>query len=370
MQTLFIADFQWDRLLQRPPLKFSREGISQFHQGKTVLVTGGGGSIGSGLVRSLLEAGADNVIALDWSENALVLLDENIGGATKSRLVLALGDVRDQVLLPELLQRHRPDIIYHAAAHKHVPLCEVNPFAVAGNNTLGTYALARAAKSHHVPRVVMVSTDKAARPSSMLGASKRAAEQILLALFASGGQAVVVRLGNVLLSEGSVVPIFLQEIAGGAPLTITDSQATRYFLALEEAVDTILYAGATQMANGILLPEMGEPIAIVDLARHLLGLTGSDSPIVYTGLRFGEKLHEDLISQGESVVETLHPRVREIRGPVATEEDVTAAIEQLEEAISSGNLPSLLNAVTRIVPEYQPSAYLQGAATARAVSLG
>ena len=264
----------------------------------------------------------------------------------------------DSSLVNAVLDRFRPDAIYHAAALKHVSLLENNPFAAVRENAVGTYTLARAALSHGTPRVALVSTDKAVNPHSIMGASKRLAELTVAALSAPECRMNAVRLGNVIGSSGSVLPIFLEQISAGGPVTVTDPQASRYFLTLDEAVDAILAAGAVGCSGRILLPELSEPERIADLAGFLIGATpnsaGTEIPIRFIGLRPGEKLAEDLVFESETRDGTAG-LLQAIVTPSPSPAELDDLMQELTCCLVSRDLNRLIRAISTAVPEYQPS---------------
>jgi FlaA1/EpsC-like NDP-sugar epimerase len=272
-----------------------------------------------------------------------------------------VGSIADSSLLAEIFDRYRPQVIYHAAAFKHVPLMEQNPFAAIENNTIGTSLLAQAAAGHKAEQLILVSTDKAADPISMMGASKRIAELILLAERETRMKAV--RLGNVFGSEGSIVPLFRQQILAGGPVTVTHPDVRRYFLTTEDAVSLLLLASSAEMAQGILVPEIGEPVPVQAVARHLIAREHSQAAIVFTQLRPGDKLSEALLSGCESYIGAAGSLLRSVSSPALSAAVLDEVLAQLQQACESRSLSRLLAAVMRAVPGYQPSALIQGAFT-------
>lgn len=303
----------------------------------STLVTGAGGYIGSALVKALAAASPNRLVMLDSCEQNLFEISRYVPGEA------VLGSVTDLPLLDDLFERHHPSLVYHAAAYKHVPLLETNPFAAIHNNVIGTYTLAKAALRHGPSRLVLVSTDKAVNPHSIMGASKRIAELVFISL---GMNAV--RLGNVFGSTGSVVPIFRQQIAARERVTVTHRDATRYFMTLADAVQAILAAGAAQCEGRILLPNLGEPVRIEDLARSMIG--DARLRIRFTGLRPGDKLSEDLTYAHEVKEGTVGP-LTVFRAPALGLVELITMIDQLSDA---STLDELLSAVSAAVPEYTP----------------
>ena len=303
-------------------------------------MTGAGGYIGSALVKAIAAAAPSRIVLLDSCEQNLFEISQCIPGEA------VLGNVTDASLLDDLFDRFRPRFVYHAAAYKHVPLLEGNPFAAIHNNAIGTFLLAHAILRHGPARLTLVSTDKAVNPFSIMGASKRIAELVVVSLASALHPMNAVRLGNVIDSTGSVVPIFRQQIAAREPVTVTHREATRYFMPLAAAVDAILAAGAVGCAGRVLLPDLGSPVRIEELARSMIGDT--ELPIRFTGLRPGDKLSEDLLFADEVKEGTLGP-LSIIRTPALTPVELAEMIGRLRAA---RDLDALLSAVGALVPEY------------------
>jgi len=289
----------------------------------SILVTGAGGYIGSALVKAIAAGDPRHLVLLDACEQNLFEISRCVPGEA------ILGSVTDADLLHDIFERFRPSIVYHAAAFKHVPLLERNPLAAIQNNAIGTYTLARTLLRHDPARLVLVSTDKAVNPCSFLGLSKRIAELAVVSLSTRRHPMNAVRLGNVAGSTGSVIPIFRQQIAAGEALTLTHRDATRYFVSLEKAVDAILAAGAADCAGRILLPGLGAPVRIEELARSLMG--ESRLPIRYIGLRPGDKLSEDLLFTNEEREGTAG-QLEIIRTPAPDAASLDAVIDRLRAA--------------------------------------
>src|ERR1700733_1699376 len=287
--------------------------------GEKVLVTGAGGCIGSALAHRLAKSDAQHLILLDRSEHELyeidLALDDADGGVPHIAIV---GDICDAALLEEVLEEHRPTTIYHAAAFKHVPMMEKNPLAAIRNNVFGTLALAQAAHKYKTAQLVMVSTDKGVNPRSVMGVSKRIAELILQRWNSTSTRMKAVRLGNVLGSRGSVVPLFMKQIGRGGPVTVAHPDVRRYFVSLSEAVDIVCAVG-DQQNGGKFLAQVGKPVKIVDLARQLIDDAGfapaKEIPIAFTGLRPGEKLDEEMLFANETAEPTGDERIRRVQGP-------------------------------------------------------
>jgi FlaA1/EpsC-like NDP-sugar epimerase len=279
--------------------------------------------------------------------------------------VPVLGDICDTSLLSEIFQRYCPEVVYHAAAFKQVPLMENNPLAVVQNNALGTNTLARISRKEGATILVMVSTDKAVNPISIMGASKRVAELALLRWNNSGTQMSSVRLGNVLGSQGSVVPRFLQQISRGGPVTVTHPDVSRYFLTIDEAVELILLASGLEEGGGIFVPQLGSPAKILDLALQLIrdarSKCGKDIPVVFTGLRPGDKLSEEFLSRNESAEPTTDGRLFRVRTQDTLNGRFDVYLEELSRSVDQRNLASMLETLCTIVPDYRPSELLQHA---------
>ena len=343
---------------------------------EVILVTGAGGSIGSSIARQLcvrVQHCCDptrqdvnrTLVLLDHSEQNLYEIDSEIKPAAAHsfhQCIPILGDVADDALLDELFEKYRPTQIFHAAAFKHVPLMEENPIAVIRNNILGTSTLAAAAQKHRARELLMISTDKAANPRSIMGAAKRVAELILARLDTSATRMRSLRLGNVLGSTGSVVPLFQQQIARGGPVTVTHPEARRYFLSLDDATDLILATAALNDPGTLFVPELETPVKILDLAKKLIRKSAANAPsntkqieIVFTGLRPGDKLSEDLLSSFETAEPTAHPKLRRIAGPLPTADSLDAATRVIAETVQSRDLPALLDTIRSLVPDYHPS---------------
>jgi FlaA1/EpsC-like NDP-sugar epimerase len=336
--------------------------------GKTILLTGAGGSIGSALAMRIVACGPRLVLLLESSEQNLYQIHTDLNGlAHKAPHIPILGDIADRPLLDAIFAQHRPEVVYHAAAFKHVPLMEANPLAAIRNNALGTYALAKAGAFYEAEKLIMISTDKAVNPQSVMGASKRVAELVLMALSNGKTHMNSVRLGNVLGSRGSVGLLFLQQISRGGPVTVTHPEVRRFFLTLGETVEIVLTSASLDLCGGILVPELGAPCKILDLAEHLIrhaGLTpGDDIPITFIGLRPGDKMMEQLVSTRETKEAQAHCELHEVRGPRLPLGDLEAAMAELAECSRRRDLAGLIRVLRRIVPEYQPSSALLALST-------
>jgi FlaA1/EpsC-like NDP-sugar epimerase len=352
------ASYDWHRFLAPTTVAANRRFAG--HTGECVLITGAGGSIGSALVLAAASAKPSRLVLLESSEPALFEVQQQLESAYPRLAHEAiLGDCGDQQLLDAVLADFRPRMIYHAAAFKHVPLLERNPFAAVRNNAIGTYVLAQAASRHGTPKLVLISTDKAVNPCGMLGVTKRISELAVVSLSNSCTRMNAVRLANVIGSSGSVAPVFLRQIAAGGPVTVTHPDAMRRFLTMHEAIDTIFAAGASDCEGRVLLPPMGEPVHIADLARFLIDACapehGQEIPIRFTGLRPGEKLTEDLLFASEIREGTIKGSVEVIRTPAPARAELAAIIEQLAECVANRDFPGLVEALHAAVPEYRPA---------------
>lgn len=367
-----MTDMDWAGLLGRASAVGNSHPAANLRRDQCVLITGAGGSIGSALTLKLAQLRPRRLLLLDSSEQNLYVLDAKLQRlAFPVRCVAVLGSIDDDELLDELCSQHHPEMLYHTAAYKHVPLMESNPLAVIRNNTLGTYRLAQAAARNRIHHVLMVSTDKAVRPTSMMGVSKRMAEQALLACATPSTRMSCIRLGNVLGSRGSVVGLFLDQIARSENITVTHPDADRYFFTMTETISFILEASRAPNDAQMLIPVTGTPTNIVDLANFLIQKKSNsprESHVVFTGLRAGEKLHEEFVGAGERLADVIGPRLRAVDGSAAQDELVHRAMAELEVAVRARNLDAVLQVITRLVPEYRLSESLDAARAAALVS--
>jgi FlaA1/EpsC-like NDP-sugar epimerase len=340
--------------------------------GKTILLTGAGGFIGSALAEAIVGLKPGRLILLDHSERNLHEIDMKLSATTARDLYTSvLGDVCDTKLLSEILQGYRPHTVYHAAAFKHVPLMEVNPFAAVANNALGTYNLAKLVRASSVANMLMISTDKAVNPISIMGASKRAAELALLNLDTPMTRMRAIRLGNVWGSPGSVVPTFLNQISHGGPITVTHPEVSRYFLKIEEAVELIFLASVLDGGSGIFVPQLGAPTKIVDLAKELINQdcsqVGKTIPITFTGLRTGDKMSEEFLSEGETAEPTMDQRLLRVANNKILNDSFHLHMDELSKAVEHRDLTSLMESLCKIVPTYRPTKLLHRAAARSSV---
>jgi FlaA1/EpsC-like NDP-sugar epimerase len=310
-----LREVSLEDLLGRKPVQLDTASIANYLENKCVLVTGAGGSIGSELCRQIIRYQPTTLILLGKGENSIFSIDQELKSRPESaQIIPVIADVRDRTRLEKIFAQHRPDVIFHAAAHKHVPLMETNVCEAAGNNVFGTLVIAELASLYGVNTFVLVSSDKAVNPSSVMGATKRVAELIVQDLSTrSKTRYVSVRFGNVLASRGSVVPLWRQQIANGGPVTVTHPEATRYFMLIPEAVQLILQAAALGNGGEVFVLDMGSPVKILDLANDLIKFSGlkpgQDIQIEFTGLRPGEKLVEELLTASEALSKTSYEKI-------------------------------------------------------------
>ncbi len=367
-------------LLGRDPVSPDFELLTAQVHGKVVMITGAGGSIGSELTRQLLKLGPKSLVLFEVSEAALYEISMEIeelkrrlrkedesGLQAETSVVQVLGSVLDRKLVARTIEELGVEVIYHAAAYKHVPIVEVNPFSGLQNNTFGTLVVAEAAKELGVKRFVLVSSDKAVRPTNIMGASKRLAELILQGMAQESPATIftMVRFGNVLDSSGSVVRLFRNQIKSGGPVTVTHPEVIRYFMSIPEAAQLVIQAGAMATGGEVFVLEMGTPVKIDDLARTMIRLSGlevrdeahpeGDVDIEYVGLRPGEKLYEELLI-GENATGTNHPRIFKTSEPILSYEELMAALERLEDAIQRVDVTELQDMLRTTVEGYMPGA--------------
>ncbi len=357
-----FRDVDISDLLGREPVELDTDNIGRQLHGKCVLVTGAGGSIGSEMCRQIAEFSPQRLILVERAENSLFEIDRELRGKYPTLAIVAtVGDVGDGPRVAAILSRENPSVVFHAAAHKHVPMMETNPGEAIKNNIGGTLALARASIDAGVEKMVLISTDKAVNPASVMGCTKRVAEMYIQSLNGSSAtQFITVRFGNVLGSSGSVVPIFKQQIADGGPVTVTHPDMKRYFMTITEAAQLVLQAGTMGLGGEIYVLHMGEPVKIVDLARDMITLSGLrpgvDIEIKFAGIRPGEKLFEELASEGEDVGDTAHHKIgiwkHRPRDPQAVQQGADRLLSMTDTAADS----VLDTELKRLVPEYAPGA--------------
>ena len=349
-------------LLGREAVELDMDAIARFLNGRTVLVTGAGGSIGSEMCRQICRFGPARLLLIEQAETPLFDIENELREThAKFEIEGYICDICDRERVMQIWDQHRPDVVIHAAAHKHVPMMERNPCEAIKNNVLGTQNVADASCEYGCAEFVTISTDKAVNPSSIMGASKRMAEiytQALNGRDACKTQFKAVRFGNVLGSAGSVVPIFEKQIAKGGPVTVTDREMTRYFMTIPEATQLVLQAAATGTGGQIYLLDMGEPVKIVDLARQMITLSGfrpgEDIDVVFTGARPGEKLFEELRTVGEGVEPTVHPKIVIWKSRPADWDEIQNAVKELTALQNCSDRKRIIAALRKIVPEYDP----------------
>jgi FlaA1/EpsC-like NDP-sugar epimerase len=314
------------------------------------------------LTRSIADFAPSQLVLLEAAERNLYELDAALQQIPRPiEHVPVLGSVLHRVLLAEIFRRYRPQIVYHAAAYKHVPLMEQNPFAAIENNAIGSSLLVEAAQNNETEQLILLSTDKAVDPVSVMGASKRIAELVVLTRRAERGLMKGVRLGNVLGSEGSIVPLFLKQMSSGLPVTVTHPDVRRYFLTTADAVTLLLQAAHAKTAPGVLVPNLAEPVKVAALARHLMAKVSTTSTLVFTQLRPGDKMCEALLSERESfaIHGAVEGQLRSVKSPCLGPETMADVLKQLEQACHERSLDGLLKAISLAVPEYRPSALMR-----------
>lgn len=382
-----IRDISYADLLGREEVALEQDIINSYVTGNTVLVTGAGGTIGSELSRQILRFSPERLILFDAGEENLYSIEmELMHEFNFSNIIAVLGKVQDQALLEIVFQKYQPSVVFHAAAYKHVPLVEKNPWQAINNNVFAAQLLIETAIVHKVHRFVLVSSDKAVRPTNVMGASKRLTELLMLAysqsnwdgtfcparkrlekIYPDNAKAVssrnhqtifmAVRFGNVLGSSGSVIPLFKRQIQRGGPVTVTHPEVTRYFMSIEEATQLILQAGAMGRGGEIFILKMGEPVKIAKMARDLIKLAGrepdTEIKIKFTGLREGEKLYEELITEGEGIVGTSHDKIMVLKGNGITSSELTKMLEQLLEKAKKHDSNGIKRLLQQVIPEYK-----------------
>jgi FlaA1/EpsC-like NDP-sugar epimerase len=356
-----IRDVDINDLLGREVVQLDLDRIEAFARDKIILITGAGGSIGSEMCRQICHFGPELLLLVEQAENPLFYVERDLSHQFPNvRTQALICDITDRARIDAIFEQHRPQVVIHAAAHKHVPLMETNPGEALKNNVLGTQTVADAADRYHATHFVMISTDKAVNPTSIMGSSKRIAEMYIQDLGkTSRTQFITVRFGNVLGSEGSVVPIFKRQIAEGGPVTVTHPDMKRYFMTIPEASQLVLQAASMGQGGEIFVLDMGEPVRIVDLAKELITLSGfrpgDDIEIVFTGLRPGEKLFEELRIEGEDMQRTRHPKISIWRNIPMDREALRAGIGELLDLARQQDHDGLPARIKALVPEYSPN---------------
>jgi FlaA1/EpsC-like NDP-sugar epimerase len=355
-----MRQVQLEDLLGRERVQLDDSGLRNWLGEHVVLITGAGGSIGSELVRQIARFQPRLLVLYELSEFALYQIEQEFSAHfPEIRIACAVGDVKDADRLAQVFAAYRPSVVFHAAAYKHVPLMEgENSWEAVRNNVQGSKCVAEVSQRYDVEKMVLISTDKAVNPTNVMGATKRLAERVLCGLQKpEGTRFVTVRFGNVLGSNGSVIPKFREQIARGGPVTVTHPDIIRYFMLIPEAAQLVLQAGLMGQGGEIFVLEMGEPIRIVDLARDMIRLSGfseDDIKIAFTGLRPGEKLFEELLTDSEHTLVTPHPKLRIARSEIAPEPHWQAALDGWLDGSSPESPAALKIRLKEFVPEYLP----------------
>jgi FlaA1/EpsC-like NDP-sugar epimerase len=356
-----IKNVEIEDLLGREPVVLDRKLIGGYLTGKRVLVTGAAGSIGSEICRQVAIFGPAKLILLEQAETPLYEIEkELIAHFPDVRILPLVADVRDRDKIMLAFEEFTPEVVFHAAAYKHVPMMEYNPSQAVLNNVFGSRNIADAAHQFKAHNLVMISTDKAVNPTNVMGATKRAAEIYIQALSRiSKTKFTTVRFGNVLGSNGSVIPLFKEQIAKGGPVTVTDKRIIRYFMTIPEATQLVLQAGSMGSGSEILVLDMGDPVRIIDLAEELIRLSGltpyEDIDIVVTGLRPGEKLFEELLIDGEGILPTAHKKIKVLASVHIAIQPVKDELDRLYDAARSNAVHELMESLKRLVPEFKPT---------------
>lgn len=370
---LQVRDVDINDLLRREPISLDVEAIREMLRGKRIMVTGAGGSIGSEICRQIARCRPHSLILVERAENNLFVFEREMARQGLDDLcVPCIADIRDLSRMRALFDKHKPEIVFHAAAHKHVPLMELNPSEAVKNNVIGTAQLAEICHDYSVERFVMISTDKAVNPTSIMGVSKQLAERFVHAYSEiSETKFVVVRFGNVLASTGSVVPIFQEQIRQGGPITVTHPEMTRFFMTIPEASQLVLQASAMGEGGEIFVLDMGKQVKIVDLAADLIrlsGLTPDDIPIEFTGVRPGEKLYEELYMDEEQMLPTPHPKLRVAYHQPCNLDELNEALEELK-VLSDLSDDAVREKLRELAPDYRPT-HPRETAPPKTVSVG
>jgi FlaA1/EpsC-like NDP-sugar epimerase len=363
-----LRDISYEDLLGRPPVQLDNTGIHGYLNGKTVLITGCGGSIGSELCRQVIKYQPNYLVLLDASEMNLFNIQMELQNEYSFHKCEAiLGQVQNELLMEDIFKKYKPQIVFHAAAYKHVPMMEKNPWEAVFNNIIGSRIAMEMSIKYQVERFVLISTDKAVRPSNVMGTSKRVTELIMQSLQGNSTLLMAVRFGNVIGSSGSVIPVFRRQIEKGGPVTVTHPEVNRYFMTIPESTQLVLQAAAMGKGGEIFILKMGTPVKIADMARDLIRLSGKepdvDIKIIYTGLRDGEKLYEELITEGEDILSTGHEKIMVLRSNdhangvnhlQSIRQKLDEDIEELVKCSLYHNAGTIKKKLKEIVPEYTP----------------
>ena len=363
-----LRDVRYEDLLGRPPVQLDTTGIRSYLDGRTILITGCGGSIGSELCRQVIKYQPHSLILVDASEANLFHIQMELQHELYyQNCTTILGHVQDRQLMMSVFRKFRPQVVFHAAAYKHVPMLEKNPWEAVTNNIVGSQIVMELAAECDVKRFVLVSTDKAVKPTNVMGASKRVAELLLQSFQGNNTKFVAVRFGNVVGSSGSVIPLFRRQIEQGGPVTVTHPDVNRYFMTIPEAAQMIIQAGAMGEGGEVFILKMGTPVKILDMARDLIRLSGKepdkDIKIVFTGLREGEQLYEELITVGEGIGPTKHEKIMVLRSdgfsnglksPAELHDWLNSELKQLYDLSLHHDSRAIKRKLQEIVPEYSP----------------
>jgi FlaA1/EpsC-like NDP-sugar epimerase len=363
-----LRDISYEDLLGRAPVQLNIKGIRDYLDGKAVLITGCGGSIGSELCRQVVKFQPRSLILVDASEYNLFQIHMEMQNENYFRQCTPiLARTQNVALMNDVFKKYRPDVVFHAAAYKHVPMMEKNPWEAVYNNIVGSRVVMELAVKYHVERFVLVSTDKAVRPTNVMGASKRVTELIMQCQQGNGTKLMAVRFGNVVGSSGSVIPFFRRQIERGGPVTVTHPEVNRFFMTIPEASQMIMQAGTMGEGGEIFILRMGTPVKIIDMARDLIRLSGKepdeDIKIIFTGLRDGEKLYEELITVGEDILSTTHDKVMVLRSnglfndadnPREAKEHLYREISELVKKAACHDAKGIKAKLQQIVPEFTP----------------
>lgn len=371
-----LREVQIEDLLGRSPVQLDPAPVDAYLSGKVVLITGGGGSIGSELCRQVAKRHPKRLVIVDIYENNAYDIQQELlyRYGSKLNLKVEIASIRDRERVEQLFAAYRPDVVFHAAAHKHVPLMETSPQEAVRNNVFGTRNLVWAADRYGVKKFIQISTDKAVNPTNVMGATKRLCEMILQSMKGrSATTFAAVRFGNVLGSNGSVVPLFKRQIRAGGPVTITDKRIIRYFMTIPEAAQLVLQAGAMARQNELYVLDMGQPVKILDLAENMIRLSGytpyRDIDIVETGLRPGEKLYEELLIRSRDIETTEHDLIFVERQPPITEEELRRKLALLDRALQENNPAAIRLALHQVVPTFREPEEVNGPAVSVLESL-
>ncbi len=357
-----IHSIKIEDLLQRPTINLNINKIQKELTNKVILVTGAAGSIGSEIVRQLVRFAPEKIILIDQAESALFDFDYELNANFKdylnqTQLEIIVANVTDEIRMRKIFNQHNPDYVFHAAAYKHVPLMENNPYEAIKVNILGTKNIADLSVEFEVNKFVMVSTDKAVNPTNVMGATKRMAEMYTQSMNSLGAtRFIITRFGNVLGSSGSVIPLFAKQIKAGGPVTVTHPEITRYFMTISEASQLVLEAGAMGQGSEVFVFDMGQPVKVVDLAKKMIKLSGfeegKDIKISFTGLRPGEKLFEELLNDNENTIPTHHPKIMRAKVPALLYSEMDIALAEIQTLLENDKTSAIIKRIKFYVPEY------------------